>query len=128
MGINADVQVKTLEQPLESDDELSSVPLACARAHPAVRAPHDLFASAQFCAIVQLMVLEEAERTYASRVNASMTRAAEKVLSDAFQTSYKSANAGFTSTSYYFVESRLTEMTQKGTLDEVFHRNIEQWT
>lgn len=94
MSRDADNQVETLKPASESYNENLPAPLAGRPAHPAARYTPDLFASAAFCAIVQLLALEEAERTYATRVNASMTRAADEALSNAFQFSYKSKNAG----------------------------------
>lgn len=72
------------------------------------------------------MVQEKAERAYAKRVNASMTRVAEKTMFDSFQIGYTFENAGLKNTSYYSVESVLTEMARKRPLDKVFYRNIEQ--
>lgn len=57
-----------------------------------------------------------------------MTRATEEVCSDAFLVRFDSANDGLKNSLYHFVESILTEMAQKGALDEVFDRSIECWT
>lgn len=70
------------------------------------------------------MAQEEAEHTYASRVNAPMTKADEEALFDAFQIGNKYANAGLKNTSYQSVESILTEMAYKGALNEVFDKKI----
>lgn len=78
-------QVKTLEQASGSYDESLPSPLAHELAHPAARTIHNLLAFAKFRAIAQPMAREEAVRTYTSLVNASMARAAEQALSEAFQ-------------------------------------------
>lgn len=55
--------------------------------------PH-LLLSAELCATAQLMVQEKSEHFFASQFIAYMTRAAEKVLCDAFQIGYESGSAG----------------------------------
>lgn len=128
MSRDAYDQVGTLEQALESNDEYPPSPSALELAHLAARFASDLFASAEFYTKLRLMAQDEAKRLYASVVSATMTRAAEQALFDAFRIGYKSANAELKNTSYHSVKSVLTEMAHKGTLDEVFVRNIERWT
>lgn len=128
MSRDADDQVETLEQTLESDNEGPSSPLAREPVHYTDRSVSDILASTDLRAIMRLMAQEEAECIYASRVNPSMTRAAEGALSDVFQVGFDSANAGLKISSHHLVESVLTEMAQKDALDEVFDRSIDRWT
>lgn len=85
MSRNADIQVETLEQSLESNDKSSPSPLEHEPRLSAARSAYDFLTSAKFRAIVQLMAQEEVERNYANRFDASTTRAVEEVHSDAFQ-------------------------------------------
>lgn len=62
------------------------------------------------------MTQDEAERVYASRVNVSMTRAAEEALPDPFYICHKPAIAELENTSYHLVGSLLTEMAHDGAL------------
>lgn len=104
----------------------SSIPVARQPAPLSARFTPDLFASAEFCAIVRLMARGKAGCTYASRLHASMTRAVEEALSDAFQTEHKSGNVGLKNSPYHFVKSTLNEMVHKMTLDEAFGRDVKQ--
>lgn len=128
MSRDADSQVKTLKQALEIVNKGPPSPLNRGPAHPVARSSPDFLASATFCAIMRHMSKEEAENTYASRVNASMTRAAEETLSDTFQISYNSANAVLKNVSYHFAENVLIKLAHEVALDGMLVKNIERLT
>lgn len=65
------------------------------------------------------MAQEKAKRTYASRANACMIRAAEEALSEGFHIGFESANACLKNNSFYFVESVMTKTAHNGALDKV---------
>lgn len=112
MSHEASGQVEALKRALESYNEDPPFLLARKPARPAAWSTPDVLFYEKLCMIVQFMAREEARSSYASQVNASMTRGADEAPSDAFQFGYKSAIAGLENTFYFFVESVLTEIAQ----------------
>lgn len=47
---------------------------------------------------------------------------------DLLSTGYAAANDGLKDTSYEFIENIITEMTLKGTFDDLFLQNLERWS
>lgn len=126
MSRDANGQVETLRHALKSDNEVLPSLLKREPGPSAVQTALNLLASAELRAIVQLVAEEKAKSIYAGRVNASMTRAVEQVLSDTFRISYKSAYARQRYTLYRFVESVLTKIARREALGKVFDGNMER--
>lgn len=87
MSRDADEQIETLEQVLESNNEGPPSVSAREPAHSEAQFTSNLLVSARFCATVQLMAQEKAKRKYASRINALTIEAAEEALSNSFRIS-----------------------------------------
>lgn len=85
----------------------------------------ELITSGKLRKVMRQLAREEAERIYASRVQSSLTKATEEVLSDAFQAGFESLNRELKNTYYIFIDTMLTEMAYNGSLDDLLGRSIE---
>lgn len=72
------------------------------------------------------MAKEEAERLYASRMQASITQAAEEALLGIFQTSFEPLKGSLMNNFYVFIKHMLMETAQNGALVDLFDQSIER--
>lgn len=87
----------------------------------------NLLASPQGLNVMCQKPQKESKRIHASRVDPFLSKATEKVLSDALLGGSHAANDGWRTASYHFVMHMLTEMVATGGFEEIFDRNIERW-
>lgn len=74
------------------------------------------------------MVTSDVDRIVDTKLKTKHTQAAEEALMDILKTCYAAASAGLKDASYRYVENVLIGMTLKGTLDNLFIRNLELWS
>lgn len=58
----------------------------------------------------------------------NMSQVAEEALMDLLSTGYAAASNSLKDTAYKFIENIISEMTLKGTFDDLFLRNLERWS
>lgn len=78
--------------------------------------------------MMQNMIASQVDRIVNAKLQAKHTHAAEDALVDMLKTGYLAATDGVKNASYQFIENVLKEMTLKGTLDDLFIRNLERWS
>lgn len=71
---------------------------------------------------------EEAERLYASPIQASIMQAIEEALHDIFQTGIKLLKGGLKNSPNVFVKHMLTVMAYNGSQEDLFNCSIKSWT
>lgn len=74
------------------------------------------------------MAILEAQRIFATQAGPSIQKAAEDDLSDTIFGALEEASTRLQNASFFFVEWVSTEMTTKGSLDDMLESYLEQWT
>lgn len=65
---------------------------------------------------------------YVFEMDISIIKVSKDGLSYAFQVGYEEAIDGLTNVSFYSMETVVTEMAHRRTLDHIFDRSMEKWT
>lgn len=74
------------------------------------------------------MFTSEAERVMEEKFKTEHTQGAEKALMDMLTTDHAAATNGLKDAFYSYIENIFTEMTLKGTLDDLVMKNLKRWS